>query len=153
MSNQRWLPRDVWGRHLWGYIHTICIVDGDECIVEQQKEIKAILENLTGMIPCHICCKHYEALLSKYPLNFVDLSRPLALFEWSVQIHNDFNKGSDKPEYTVEQALNHWAILSCRHRSVNIKGASDITPEFLRKEIIKECGPIDVNIVSLPNTF
>ena len=153
MSNQRWLPRDVWGRHLWGFIHTICIVDGDECILERNKEIKAILENLTGMLPCHICCRHYESLLAKYPLSDVDLSKPMSLFEWSVKIHNEFNTGSDRPEYTVDQALNQWGLQTCRHRSVNIKGASDITPEFLRKEILKECGPIDVNIVSLPNTF
>lgn len=100
-------PKNHWGPYLWGFIHTITIID------YQQNEPYVIktIENLKGLInaiPCHKCIALYEEYLKK--LDEIDTKESIVLFKWSVDLHNAVNRKHQKQEWTYEQALSQWSI-------------------------------------------
>lgn len=153
MSNACLLSKHDWGTIFWSYVHTICVIDGKEGIRERSVLVKEILEKMDMLIFCKTCINSYTELRKKYPLDDINLDKPMELFRWSVNIHNEINKKLNKPEYTYEQAVHIWATHRCREKSVNIVSEQQLSEEFVRAEIYNNCGPIDVNIVRLPVMF
>lgn len=98
-------PKHHWGMHLWGFIHTITIVDFDHCKVANET-IKELLTNFKNCIPCSKCNSTYDVYLQK--INELDLSKRMILFYWSVDLHNAVNKKLGKQEWTIEMAKNKW---------------------------------------------
>jgi Erv1 / Alr family len=153
MSNACLLSKHDWGTIFWSYIHTITVIDGKEGIRERSERAKEILSGMGFLVFCKTCRNEYEDMLKKYPLDNVDLDKPMALFAWTVKIHNEVNKKLNKPEFTVEQATHIWSIHRSREKSININSKEQIHEEFVRNEIYNNCGPIDVNIVRLSHLF
>ena len=95
-----------WGTYLWGFIHTITIIDYERN-EEYNDNIKNLLINLENCFPCPSCKLMYKKYV-KY-LNKLDLSKSMVLFKWSVDLHNAVNKKLNKPEWTYEMALLKWS--------------------------------------------
>ncbi len=96
-----YIPKEPWGKHMWGFMHTISIGKNDETYNET---IKKNLKKLFDCIPCEACND-----LQLDTLEYVDLNDPLGLFYWTVDIHNTVNKKLSKDIWTYEQALDRWA--------------------------------------------
>ena len=94
-----------WGPPLWEFIHTISIIDFENS-KPYNNSVHDYLMNLENSIPCYKCKALYQEFLSK--LSYLDLSKPMVIFYWSVDLHNAVNKKLNKPEWTYEQALEKW---------------------------------------------
>lgn len=104
-----WRANSQWGAHLWGFIHTITIIDFDEPAI-QQNVVKQTMEHLraiAAMIPCKYCAQHYRDFIDG--LSEEDAMKPMRLFEHMVAFHNEVNRKLNKPEFTLQQALEQWA--------------------------------------------
>lgn len=101
-----YIPKNSWGSYLWGFIHTITIIDFENN-KEYNDKTKEQLVNIRDCIPCYKCKNLYKEYLEK--LDNLDMTKSLVLFYWSVDLHNEVNKKLNKPEWTYHQALNEWA--------------------------------------------
>lgn len=104
-------PKYHWGIHLWGFIHTISIIDYEN----NEPYVIKIIENLkalSGAIPCHKCIALYEEHLKKLDgtdgTDGIAKTESMVLFKWSVDLHNAVNRKHQKPEWTYEQAITEW---------------------------------------------
>jgi hypothetical protein len=96
-----------WGSHLWGFIHTITIVDYNNKDNKKTNEhILNILYSLTNILPCPTCANGYKNFLER--LTYLDLSQPMVLFYWSVDLHNYVNSKLNKQQLTYDQAISKW---------------------------------------------
>jgi len=91
-------------------LHVMTIFDFDLEMLEQKKQsIDVCVSNLSALrdaIPCLACRWDYNQHLEK--LNTADVYQPMALFKWSVDLHNDINKIMHKPILSYEQAIEIW---------------------------------------------
>jgi hypothetical protein len=93
-----------WGAYLWSFIHIITISNVNN--LEYNTRVKNILELLACIIPCPICAQTYKEHLIL--LNEKDLSKPMVLFYWSVDLHNLVNYKLNKTQLSYDQALKLW---------------------------------------------
>ena len=102
-------PNTHWGTHLWGYIHTICIIDSDEPIIIQKQTDKVIhcLKELPNSIICSKCAEHFKEALTEF-LESGSIYVSMKLFRWSVDFHNDINKKLEKSIFSYEDAVIKW---------------------------------------------
>ena len=98
-------PSKTWGKALWTFIHSICVIDKEtpEENIKESKETIRILKNIKNIIPCIRCKREWKKSL--ITLNELNLNEPLVLFHWSWKIHNKINKKLNKPLITYEEAL------------------------------------------------
>jgi hypothetical protein len=101
----RYRANQNWGNTLWAFIHTITIIDY-EVNEMYNNTIKKTLFSLQETFPCQACRLHYIERLKL--IDNMDLSKPMVLFYWSVDLHNAVNKKLGKPEWTYEMALEKW---------------------------------------------
>jgi hypothetical protein len=94
-----------WGEYLWGYIHTISIIDFENNYEYNKNAIK-YLKNVEELIPCESCKKFYIEYIKK--LEELDLNKSMILFKWSIDLHNEVNKKLNKKIWAYEDALKHW---------------------------------------------
>jgi Na+-translocating ferredoxin:NAD+ oxidoreductase RnfC subunit len=94
--------RHPWGPYLWGYIHTVSLMNDKE-------HVKQILLRLLDCIACSGCQDLVQEM--KESLEQVDeTSSNIALFYWTVNIHNRVNSKLGKEQWSYQQALDTWAI-------------------------------------------
>lgn len=99
------LPNNHWGNHFWAFLHTITIIDCENNYIYNQ-HIKNILINLQHSIPCSSCKYTYVKYLKK--LDKINLSKPMCLFDWSVNLHNKVNIKLNKQKISYQTALDIW---------------------------------------------
>ena len=104
---QRCSARYDWGRYLWGYIHTICVIDTEDMKTNVDLCIRR-LYSLKELIPCETCFKEFYRALEK--LDEIDIYKPMEMFRWSWRVHNTVNNKLGKPEIEYEDALELYAI-------------------------------------------
>ena len=101
--------KNHWGTFLWGYIHTITIIDFDDSI-EMSNQCIHILKQI--IFPCKKCHAFYTENL--YELENID-KEPMSLFKWSWNLHNKVNQKLNKPIISYEEALSLWTTkIECR---------------------------------------
>jgi len=107
-------PPTVWGPSVWRAIHFIALGFPSETATELQKEsYRIFFRNLDGVLPCFTCAKNYRKHLEKdigpveEAIRASATTRPRALFDWTVQLHNVVSRSLGKPgePWTPEQAL------------------------------------------------
>lgn len=91
--------KEHWGTYLWGFIHTICLNEYQSIIIDR-------LQNIALVFPCSKCKITYAFYLQK--LNSLNFNDKLALFYWSVDLHNAVNKKLNKPNFTYQEAIQKW---------------------------------------------
>jgi hypothetical protein len=95
-----------WGPYLWSFIHIITISNANN--LEYNTHVKNILESLTNIIPCPTCVQTYKEHLTL--LNEKDLSKPMVLFYWSIDLHNLVNCKLNKKQLSYDEALRLWTL-------------------------------------------
>lgn len=98
-------PKFHWGPHLWGFIHTITVIDFDDNF-EFHRNIVENLRGIYNVFPCPTCKELYKIFLQK--LDLLDLREPMVLFYWSVDLHNAVNTKLRKPLWSYERATAEW---------------------------------------------
>ena len=101
----KYKPKSHWGNHLWGFIHTISIIDYENNVLFNQNAIDN-LHAIYNVFPCPKCKSMYAAFLQR--LQFIDLREPMTLFFWSVDLHNAVNAKLGKPLWSYEKAIERW---------------------------------------------
>jgi hypothetical protein len=92
----KYRSKSHWGSHLWGFIHSISIIDFENN-ESYNNNVKDILRGLKDT---------YKKYLER--LEVIDSSKSMVLFNWSVDLHNEVNRKLNKPEWTYEMALMKW---------------------------------------------
>lgn len=105
-TNSKKKPKSHWGGHLWGFIHTICVVDDGDRNREYHRTVISKLKGIQYVLPCPKCTETYTVFVKR--LDYLDLNKPMVLFQWSVDLHNTVNAKLGKPKMTTEQAIEKW---------------------------------------------
>lgn len=97
-----------WGTFIWNFIHTITVIDGVnvEGLKATGRHVISKLKALEHVIPCDKCIPTYRSHLLL--LDYLDLSKPMVLFYWGIDLHNAVNRKLRKREWTYPEALRHW---------------------------------------------
>jgi hypothetical protein len=109
-NNVVYLPKYIWGEYIWGYLHSISLIDDEfdnlKLVNDKSHNVINIIKNLHLILPCENCSKHflswYESLDKEY------IYKPLELFYKTVDLHNDVNKYLQKKEFSYDEALELW---------------------------------------------
>lgn len=105
-----YLPKYIWGEHIWGYLHSISLIDDEfnnlKLVNDKSHNVINIIKDLYLVLPCEKCSKHfliwYESLDKDY------YYKPLELFYKTIELHNNVNKELQKKEFSNEEALSFW---------------------------------------------
>ena len=99
-----------WGKHLWGFLHTMTICDFSlpEANLRTQKPIRDNIKMLTSVIPCQLCKDHFLQYLPT--IDKVDLYKSNSLFYWTIDFHNKVNEKLGKPILSYKEATNIWLM-------------------------------------------
>lgn len=109
-------PPSVWGPFFWHTIHITALGYSKNPTYTDKKSAKEFYESLSYLIPCPICKEHYKEYLAKNPLTpFLDSRTDL--IKWTIMLHNNVNKITAKPEWTLEEVLAYYERLGKRNRS------------------------------------
>ena len=97
-----------WGNHLWGFIHSITVIDYENNVNYNKKSID-ILRNIIYIFPCPKCKDMYQSYLNK--LELLDVRKPMTLFYWSIDLHNAVNVKLNKPTWSYDRAKEKWCNI------------------------------------------
>jgi hypothetical protein len=101
------LPQ-LWGPHLWKSIHYIALGYPKTPREEDKMNYYMFYSTLWKYIPCMKCAINYKRHLEELPIDPF-LTSNIALFEWTVNIHNIVNKELGKPTMSKEDA---WKLYT-----------------------------------------
>ena len=104
-------PLHNWGSYLWGFIHTISILDFEEN-EENKKHAERCVKQLKALeyyIPCNKCALHYRTWIEE--LEKRDYKKSMEIFRWSVDFHNSVNEKLEKKILTYQEALDIWTKM------------------------------------------
>jgi hypothetical protein len=93
----------VWGPPLWRALHSLAEVTEDVVVWE------GLLEKVHATMPCPECARHFGEWRREHPLRLTgeEEGEGLTVSEsvriWLLTLHNDVNRRTGKPEWTVEQ--------------------------------------------------
>lgn len=92
----------VWGPPLWRALHSLAEITEDVDVWE------GLLEKVHSTMPCPECAGHFGEWLRTHPLQLtgedgLTVSEPVRI--WLLTLHNDVNRRTGKPEWTVEQLV------------------------------------------------
>ena len=97
---------EKWGPHYWKMSHYITIAYPKNPTEEDKKSVKMYFYNLVYLLPCENCRNHYAKNLNKFPLTEEILASRYKLIKWLVDIHNEVNRRTGKPEISINDIEN-----------------------------------------------
>lgn len=103
MSGRYYRASQNWGNQLWNYIHSITIIDFDDCNVNKKfgLEIYECLKTLK--LPCKHCQKELDEEINNIDID--KLTESMYLFKWSYNFHNKINAKLNKSILIYEDAI------------------------------------------------
>ena len=81
----------IWGNCYWKTLHIITYAYPDNPTSDDIKNMTAFFTDLSHVIPCEKCRKHYDDYLIKYPLSDNVMSSRGNLMKWLLDLHNNVN--------------------------------------------------------------
>lgn len=99
-----------WGYFIWGYIHTICIIDNyykEHVIKQLSNNIIILLKSIK--LPCDTCQIEFNNELNNLSDNkLLNNWNYMSLFNWSVDFHNKINIKLNKNIINYSDAKKIW---------------------------------------------
>lgn len=97
----------AWGPHMWYTLHYVALGYPSKPTDAEKKGYGRFFNSLTFAIPCKICAQHYKDKLNQVPIErYLESSK--SLFAWTVHLHNEVNKSTGKPIWSVKKAYNYY---------------------------------------------
>ena len=116
---------EIWGPHGWKFIHYIAFAYPIEPTENDKQKYKTFFSILGSVLPCSICKEHYEENLKKYPLTDTVLKNKINLTLWTIDLHNEVNKLSNKKIYDYDTAIdlikNNYLIYENFKKTISLK--------------------------------
>ena len=100
----------LWGPHFWFVLHFVTFNYPDNPTTYDKHSYKLFFESIKDILPCEKCRKHYRNHLSQNPLE-VALDKRIDLIKWLIQIHNNVNRSTNKPIYSLQDVLYIYSNL------------------------------------------
>ena len=94
-----------WGPKLWYLMHYVSYGYSNKPTKLEKLYFYLFFLNITNIIPCDECKKHYEFFLRIYPIKNYLYSKN-QLIDWVIFLHNSVNKKLDKEHFTKENVDN-----------------------------------------------
>ena len=94
----------TWGPDLWHVIHVIAKNYPRIPSATQKNACLQFVKTISYILPCMKCQRHYMTTITKHPVN---PHSGVNFFTWTIQLHNDVNRKTDKKkkQYTIQQAF------------------------------------------------
>ena len=97
----------IWGPHLWFFMHTLSFNYPINPTMDDKKNYYNFFYNLTQIIPCIECKNHYIDFFTKNPITNFLINRD-KLIEWVTNAHNNVNKLTNKPIWSLDKVFKHY---------------------------------------------
>lgn len=94
----------IWGESFWKMMHYVTFAYPNNPTVDDKNNVRIFFTNIVNVLPCENCRVHYTLNLKNYPLTDEVLSSKNNLVKWLIDVHNEVNKRTGKPELTLEEA-------------------------------------------------
>ena len=91
---------EKWGPYYWGALHLAALGCPDAQV------LRTFIECYKTVLPCISCRTHFTQVLDENPVP--ESSDPLAIFKWSVDVHNIVNERLGKPLIDYAEARAIW---------------------------------------------
>lgn len=91
---------EKWGPYYWGALHLAALGCPDAQV------LRTFIECYKTVLPCISCRTHFTQVLDENPVP--ESSDPLAIFKWSVDVHNIVNERLGKPLIDYDEAHAIW---------------------------------------------
>ena len=91
---------EKWGPYYWGALHLAALGCPDAQV------LRTFIECYKTVLPCISCRAHFTQVLDENPVP--DSSDPMAIFKWSVDVHNLVNIRLEKSTVTYDEAFAIW---------------------------------------------
>ena len=125
----------LWGPHLWYFLHTISFEYPVNPTWTQKKETNDFLVALQYILPCEHCRFHYKNYLLDYPPS---LENQTKFIMWMIGLHNNINVRLGKPQKSYEEVLEFYQQVFDGKRLYQLPPKSKIEKinEFNKKGFI-----------------
>ena len=97
----------LWGPGAWTFIHYVALAYPNNPTEEEKKNYYNFYYNLQNILPCPKCRENYKENLNTLPLEEA-LGNKELLFKWTIDIHNEVNKETNKSQFTYEEAISKY---------------------------------------------
>jgi len=132
---------------MWKTLHAVSFTYPSDADRETQERYRTFFKSLGHVIPCPSCAKHFRDYEAAHPVT-VDGNRE-SLARWVVDLHNDVNRRSGKPQYTfeeVEAVYGRWdGATRQRIRGLSESERNEVlaTPRTLRPTMSPTGSPLE----------
>ena len=113
MNKEIYVSKNIWGEYIWGYLHSISLIDNEfdnlTLVNEKSYKVLNIIKNIYLVLPCDLCSKHFLEWYKNLDMN--KIYEPLELFYKTVELHNTVNLALKKPIISNKEALNLWGKI------------------------------------------
>ena len=96
------LALNKWGPSGWHFIHAVMMTSPEQLDRQQREEMRSFLRALAAHLPCPKCRRHFAVFLDR-ELTDERLATRRSLVALMNDCHNEVNRRSGKPEYTLRQ--------------------------------------------------
>lgn len=101
------MKTSIWGPSAWTFLHAISFAFPDEPSEEHKEAALNLFSSLQLLLPCGDCCSHYCSTFQRKELS-QHLESKDTFSRWLVNFHNMVNKRLRKPDFSYEQAKQHY---------------------------------------------
>jgi hypothetical protein len=92
----------LWGKPYWDMMHYVTLAYPENPLEDDKQNINDFFSSINNVIPCHTCRANFKDHLKKYPLDEHALLSRNNLIQWLVNIHNEVNRLTHKPNITQQ---------------------------------------------------
>ena len=96
------MNQNVWGPHLWFFLHTLTFNYPFQPTDEKKQSTKAFFYDLQHMLPCSYCRGNYKRNLKETP---IQLDSRKEMVYWLIDLHNEVNGQTGKKSMSYDQVI------------------------------------------------
>ena len=96
-----------WDLYGWIFLHAVTMNYLKNPRIEIKPFIEIFFSNLTRVLPCEKCARHYKQHIQDDPIEPA-LENRGKLVRWLIKIHNKVNQDLGKPQYTYDQVIEEY---------------------------------------------
>lgn len=108
------LALNRWGPSGWHFLHTVMMTAPETLDHQQRADMRSFLVSVGLHLPCPKCRRHFSSFVAREATDD-RLATRSRLVELMNDCHNDVNRRTQKPEFTLRQHY-EWMASGKAHR-------------------------------------